>query len=155
MKWYLNILTEGFKGRIGRTEYLCFLILITLALYLLAAFDRFILWQLLKNDLGSYDLFELEFFSGVGYSWSLLVLTHTMPIIGASVRRMHDINKSGWYLLIPIYNLILIFSKGSEDEDKKKENKKVNFRLFTFILVIILLLTWFFESGFDGLFNLR
>jgi len=31
-----------------------------------------------------------------------------IPNIAASVRRMHDIDKSGWFVLIPIYNLILL-----------------------------------------------
>jgi len=29
------------------------------------------------------------------------------------VKRIHDVNKSGWYAFVPIYNLILLFSKGS------------------------------------------
>lgn len=31
-----------------------------------------------------------------------------LPSLGAGVRRMHDIGKSGWYLLIPIYNIVLL-----------------------------------------------
>ncbi|WP_366841754.1 DUF805 domain-containing protein [Lacinutrix sp.] len=30
-----------------------------------------------------------------------------IPGIAVGVRRMHDVGKSGWYYLIPIYNLIL------------------------------------------------
>jgi uncharacterized membrane protein YhaH (DUF805 family) len=33
-----------------------------------------------------------------------------IPTISAGVRRMHDVDKSGWFLLIPIYNLILAVS---------------------------------------------
>lgn len=29
------------------------------------------------------------------------------------VKRMHDVDKSGWYLLIPIYNLILTLTPGT------------------------------------------
>ena len=29
------------------------------------------------------------------------------------VKRMHDVDKSGWYLLIPIYNLILALTPGT------------------------------------------
>jgi uncharacterized membrane protein YhaH (DUF805 family) len=44
-------------------------------------------------------------------AYSLAVL---VPSIAAGVRRMHDVNKSGWYILIPIYNLILAFTAGTE-----------------------------------------
>lgn len=40
--------------------------------------------------------------------WSLAIL---LPYLGLSVRRLHDINKSGWYLLvglIPIVGWILL-----------------------------------------------
>ncbi|HLO54366.1 MAG TPA: DUF805 domain-containing protein [Saprospiraceae bacterium] len=29
-----------------------------------------------------------------------------------SVKRLHDVNKSGWFFLIPLYNIYLLFSKG-------------------------------------------
>jgi uncharacterized membrane protein YhaH (DUF805 family) len=35
-----------------------------------------------------------------------------IPLIAAGVRRLHDVGKSGWYLLIPIYNLILALTPG-------------------------------------------
>lgn len=31
-----------------------------------------------------------------------------LPLVSAGVRRMHDVGKSGWFLLIPIYSLILL-----------------------------------------------
>lgn len=36
--------------------------------------------------------------------WILVVL---IPGIAVAIRRMHDVGKSGWYSLIPIYSLIL------------------------------------------------
>ncbi len=36
-----------------------------------------------------------------------------VPGIAVGVRRMHDVGKSGWYILIPIYNLILAFTDGN------------------------------------------
>ena len=41
--------------------------------------------------------------------WSLAIL---LPIIAAGVRRMHDHGKSGWFLLIPFYNLYLLIIEG-------------------------------------------
>jgi uncharacterized membrane protein YhaH (DUF805 family) len=31
-----------------------------------------------------------------------------LPQIAVSIRRMHDVGKSGWFILIPIYNFILL-----------------------------------------------
>jgi uncharacterized membrane protein YhaH (DUF805 family) len=36
-----------------------------------------------------------------------------IPNIAAAVRRMHDIDKSGWFVLIPIYNLVLLATPGT------------------------------------------
>ena len=33
-----------------------------------------------------------------------------LPSLAVGVRRMHDTNHSGWFLLIPIYNIILLAS---------------------------------------------
>lgn len=33
-----------------------------------------------------------------------------IPSIAVAVRRVHDVGKSGWFILIPIYNLILVLS---------------------------------------------
>jgi uncharacterized membrane protein YhaH (DUF805 family) len=38
------------------------------------------------------------------------------------IRRMHDVGKSGWYSLIPIYNLVLAFTKGDEKENQYGSN---------------------------------
>ena len=45
----------------------------------------------------------------LGNLYSLAVL---IPGIAVGVRRMHDVGKSGWFLLIPIYNLILACTEG-------------------------------------------
>jgi ribosomal protein L7/L12 len=47
--------------------------------------------------------------------YSLAVL---IPSIAVGVRRMHDIGKSGWFYLIPIYNLILACTEGTKGENK-------------------------------------
>jgi uncharacterized membrane protein YhaH (DUF805 family) len=38
----------------------------------------------------------------LAYTLAILI-----PSIAVGVRRMRDVGKSGWFLLIPIYNLIL------------------------------------------------
>ena len=39
---------------------------------------------------------------------NLISLATLLPTIAAAVRRMHDVGKSGWFVLIPIYNFILL-----------------------------------------------
>jgi uncharacterized membrane protein YhaH (DUF805 family) len=43
----------------------------------------------------------------------LVSLALVIPGIAVAVRRMHDVNKSGWFILIPIYNLILAVTPGT------------------------------------------
>ena len=37
-----------------------------------------------------------------------------LPALAVGVRRMHDVGKSGWYILIPFYNFILTLKKGQQ-----------------------------------------
>ena len=39
---------------------------------------------------------------------NLISLVTILPTIAVAVRRMHDVGKSGWFILVPIYNLILL-----------------------------------------------
>ena len=41
---------------------------------------------------------------------NVVSLITLLPTIAVAVRRMHDVGKSGWFILIPIYNLILAVS---------------------------------------------
>ena len=41
---------------------------------------------------------------------NVLSIFFLIPTITAGVRRMHDVGKSGWFILIPIYNIILLAS---------------------------------------------
>ena len=93
MNYYLNVLRNYamFSGRARRSEYWYFT-LINLLVYL-----------------GLY-------YGGVSLHIPMLAaiyyLAVIIPGIAVGVRRMHDVGKSGWYLFIPIYNLILAFTAG-------------------------------------------
>lgn len=49
---------------------------------------------------------------GVGAIGLIVSLGLLIPGIAVGVRRMHDVGKSGWFILIPIYNLILACTNG-------------------------------------------
>ena len=38
---------------------------------------------------------------------NLLSLITLIPTVAVSVRRMHEVGKSGWFILVPIYNIVL------------------------------------------------
>jgi uncharacterized membrane protein YhaH (DUF805 family) len=54
----------------------------------------------------SYFVFEF-------FHYSILPLVLLFFIVVQGVKRMHDINKSGKYFLIPFYNIYLVFQKGT------------------------------------------
>jgi len=51
-----------------------------------------------------------------------LVLSIFMIIQG--IKRMHDVNKSGWYFIIPIYNIVLAFADGTSGINDYGEDPK-------------------------------
>ena len=49
---------------------------------------------------------------------SLFQLAMLCPLLGIGARRMHDIGKSGWFLIIPLYNLYLWAQPGQKEANK-------------------------------------
>jgi uncharacterized membrane protein YhaH (DUF805 family) len=45
---------------------------------------------------------------GNQYLLYLFIAPLVIPILAAGVRRMHDVGRSGWFILVPIYNLVLL-----------------------------------------------
>jgi uncharacterized membrane protein YhaH (DUF805 family) len=71
----------NFKGRATRSEYWWW-----------------VLFTVIANAVGTAVLGE-----DLGSIVSLALL---LPTIAAAVRRMHDVSRSGWWVLLPIVNLI-------------------------------------------------
>jgi len=57
---------------------------------------------------------------------NIYVLAMLVPNIAVGVRRMHDVGKSGWFLLIPIYNLILACTEGAKGANENGADPKAN-----------------------------
>jgi uncharacterized membrane protein YhaH (DUF805 family) len=89
-----------FSGRARRKEYWLFV--------LFSALVQIALTQFVSEDAGSF------------YSLAVLV-----PTIAIGVRRMHDVNKNGWFLLIPIYSLILACTDGTKGQNRYGEDPKM------------------------------
>jgi uncharacterized membrane protein YhaH (DUF805 family) len=113
MKYYLLALKNyaAFKGRSNRSEYWYFT---------LFQFIFVIVAILLDVALGLN-------FTPVPYGFIYLsyVLATFIPGLSVSVRRLHDLNKSGWWLLIAlipfiggIWMLVLMASEGTRGDNK-------------------------------------
>ena len=100
MNWYLHVLKNyaTFSGRARRKEYWMF--------FLISALISIVL-TLLDILLGTYSVeYEAGLFSGL---YSLLIL---FPSIAVVVRRLHDTDRSGWWILIsliPLIGVIVLF----------------------------------------------
>jgi uncharacterized membrane protein YhaH (DUF805 family) len=99
MNYYLKVLQNyaNFNGRARRAEYWYFFLFNMIA-------------SLIVGFIGGLMDFE-----ALGNIYSLAVL---LPSIAVGVRRMHDVGKSGWYLLIPIYSFILAVIAGDVGENE-------------------------------------
>jgi uncharacterized membrane protein YhaH (DUF805 family) len=47
---------------------------------------------------------------GVSFVAPIAALGLYVPMLACSARRMHDVNKPGWYFIIPFYGFILLFT---------------------------------------------
>ena len=63
----------------------------------------------------------------IGIVALIVSLGGMLPMISVGCRRMHDINKSGWWQLIPIYNLILWAQGSSEGSTNTSSTRSSDF----------------------------
>jgi uncharacterized membrane protein YhaH (DUF805 family) len=115
MNWYLAVLKKYavFSGRARRKEYWMF-ILFNLIFMLIA----YILNSILTGN-------------GYGFIYMIYSLAVFLPGLAVSIRRLHDIGKSGWYLLlgfIPIIGgiwlLVLVCLDGNAGDNMYGPNPK-------------------------------
>jgi uncharacterized membrane protein YhaH (DUF805 family) len=93
MSWYIEVLKKyaTFSGRARRKEYWMF-VLFNIIFSIVAT--------VIDNLLGTTQE------SGYGILSSIYSLAVLVPGLAVSVRRLHDIGKSGWWLLIALIPLI-------------------------------------------------
>jgi len=94
MNWYLDVLKQYavFKGRARRKEYWFFILFNLIASVVLTVID--FMTGLLDAELG------IGLLSGL-YSLAVLI-----PSLAVTVRRLHDTDRSGWWLLIGLVPLL-------------------------------------------------
>ena len=113
MNWYIKVLKQytDFNGRARRKEYWMF----TLFSSIIAIVIGFL------SGIIAFVSDNVSFAQVPGYIYNLAVF---LPSIAVGVRRMHDVGKSGWFLLIPFYNLYLLCIDGNVGENKYGSNPK-------------------------------
>lgn len=104
--YYLNILKEykNFRGRSSRKEFWYFQLYNFLVIILLIVLEDLLGISSLDSDRSIF-----------ADAYNLIVL---IPHIAVGVRRMHDVDMKGWFLLLPLINLILTISKGTEGNNR-------------------------------------
>ena len=92
--WYLQVLKNYavFDGRAGRREFWTF--------FFVNLVVSFALW-LIEGVLG-----------GSGVMYFLYSLAVIIPNLAVGIRRMHDTDRSGWWILLPIANIIFWAEEG-------------------------------------------
>ena len=66
----------------------------------------------------------IDSITGMPIVGSLVGLALLLPTIGVGIRRMHDISKSGWFILIPLYNIYLWAQDGTPGTNEYGHNPK-------------------------------
>jgi uncharacterized membrane protein YhaH (DUF805 family) len=94
MNWYLGVLKQyaTFEGRARRKEYWFYALFYLLFLLGLAMVDGLT---------GTYDADV-----GLGLLSGLYILATIIPSVAVMVRRLHDTNRTGWWVLIGLVPLL-------------------------------------------------
>lgn len=100
MSWYLAVLKKYavFSGRARRKEYWMFVLFNMIIAFVLGFVEGLV---------GSPGI--------ISNIYSLAIL---IPAIAVGVRRMHDTDHSGWWLLFPIVNLVLACTEGTRSDNR-------------------------------------
>ena len=119
MNWYLAVLKNyaGFSGRARRKEYWMFVLFNIIFTLIAMALDN-----ILGTTAGMLPY---------GVFYFIYMLAVFIPGLAVGVRRLHDVGKSGWMLLIaiipiigPIWLLVLMVSDSKPGENRHGLNPK-------------------------------
>jgi uncharacterized membrane protein YhaH (DUF805 family) len=120
MNWYLLVLKKyvDFSGRARRKEYWMFMLFNVIFVVAAVVVD---------------NLMGLSFTEGAaGVVYLFYVVATFLPSLAVSVRRLHDIGKSGWMILISlipligsIWLLVLMVTEGEPTANQYGPNPKL------------------------------
>lgn len=98
---------RDFSGRSSRSQFWWFYLFFLLMPVVCAAISLVFIFLLSLLNLDSLAMIALPF--------SYLYLFFVPALIAIQVRRMHDVGKSGWFILIPLFNFYLFVQPSFEN----------------------------------------
>ena len=106
MVWYFKVLGTyfNFKGRARRKEFWMYHLCNAIIVFMIGFIGRETREELIVELI--YRIFIL------------------VPTIAVAVRRMHDTNHSGWWVICPIYNIVLWCRNGDIAENLYGDDPK-------------------------------
>ena len=87
----------GFEGRASRSEYWWFFLATVIVSFPLGFIDGMLFGWEYDDPMWISNIYNLALF---------------LPFLAVAVRRIHDHGKSGWFILVPFYNLYLVIADG-------------------------------------------
>lgn len=106
---------KQFQGRASRSEFWWWIFFRTIVM--MNAFSSVMLYD---GTLAGDIILNIM----IGCLWILLLL----PTLAVWTRRIHDTNRSGWWVLCPGYNIVLAFMDGQRDANAFGEVEYVDIR---------------------------
>ncbi len=120
-----------FSGRSRRKEYWMFFLFVMIGLVAMMLLDTAL-------GLGGTATSSSEYGGGgasvsVNLTGGLLTLLFGLamlvPGLAVAIRRAHDQDKSGWFVLIPVYNIIMMFIEGTNGPNRFGPDPKAEERV--------------------------
>ncbi len=116
MEWYLGPWKKFavFQGRASRKEFWVFYLVNIGISFLIGMIDGIL-------STASQGVSSV---TGFGAFYTIFQLAILIPTIAVGVRRMHDTDHSGWWLLFPLVNLIFLLTDSQTGQNKYGSNPK-------------------------------
>jgi uncharacterized membrane protein YhaH (DUF805 family) len=131
MKWFIKCMKNYtlFKGRASRTEFWYFMLYWSIFYIIIIAIDR-----VLGGNFINFETLPFSEFiplANLVEEVGLLTLIYRpltiVPSLAVISRRLHDINKSGWWCITcvtPLIIILIIFLCKKSDEKENKYGQK-------------------------------
>lgn len=89
-----------FQGKATRKEFWLFVLFVYIAVFIGGFIDGLL---------------------GTEFIGNLILLSLILPYLAVAVRRMHDVGKAGWYIIVPFYNFILACSSSKSSDSSSSQ----------------------------------
>jgi len=104
VNWYAKVLRQyvDFQGRARRTEYWMFTLFNVIISIVLGFVDRLLGFGSVRSSTAG----GVSFSASPGLLGTIYALAVLLPSLAVAVRRLHDTDRSGWWVLIALIPLI-------------------------------------------------